>query len=66
MADKGSQDPPRQLGRPRGTGAFDGTPVRVRLPAGLHDALSREALRRGEHLSQIIRERLTQTHPNRA
>lgn len=43
-------------GRPK---EFDGTPVSVRLPASLHDALSREALRRGEDLAVIIRERLS-------
>jgi len=42
-------------GRPR---EFDGPPVSVRLPAPLHDALSREALRRGADLSDVIRERL--------
>jgi hypothetical protein len=38
---------------------FDGPPVSVRLPADLHDALSREALRRDVDLSVVIRERLT-------
>lgn len=47
--------PDRRRGRPR---EFDGTPVSVRLPAGLHDALSREALQRDEDLSDIIREAL--------
>lgn len=46
----------RRGGRPR---QFDGTPVSVRLPATLHDALSREALRRDVELSTVIRERLT-------
>lgn len=45
-------------GRPK---QFDGTPVSVRLPAALHDALSRDALRRGVELSTVIRERLTTT-----
>ena len=45
----------RKGGRPR---EFDGPPVSVRLPAPLHDALSREALRRGADLSDVIRERL--------
>jgi len=39
-------------GRPR---EFDGTPVSVRLPATLHDALSREALRQQRDLSDVIR-----------
>lgn len=42
-------------GRPR---EFDGTPVSVRLPCALHDALIREALQRGDDLSDIIREAL--------
>lgn len=37
---------------------FDGTPVSVRLPAGLHDALSQEAIRRDIDLARVIRERL--------
>ena len=44
-----------KIGRRR---EFDGTPVSVRLPAGLHDALSREAIRRGLALSELIRRRL--------
>lgn len=43
-------------GRPR---EFDGTPVSVRLPSRLHDALTRVALRRGDDLSDVIREGLT-------
>ena len=46
----------RRGGRPR---EFDGPPVSVRLPADLHDALSREALQRRVDLSDVIRERLT-------
>lgn len=42
-------------GRPR---QFDGAQVSVRLPNALHDRLCREAIRRGEPLSDIIRERL--------
>jgi len=42
-------------GRPK---QFDGTPVSVRLPSRLHDALSREAIRRGVDLARVIRERL--------
>ena len=38
---------------------LDGTPVSVRLPAKLHDDLSREALRRGVEMSRVIRERLS-------
>lgn len=45
----------RRGGRPK---EFDGTPVSVRLPAQLHDDLSREALRRDVDLSDVIRERL--------
>ena len=41
-------------GRPR---EFDQT-VSVRLPRQLHDALSREALRRDVDLSDVMRERL--------
>jgi hypothetical protein len=37
---------------------FDGTPVSVRLPSALHDALSREAIRQQRDLSDVIRERL--------
>lgn len=48
----------RKGGRPR---EFDGPPVSVRLPAPLHDDLSREALRRHVDLSDVIRERLAQT-----
>lgn len=43
-------------GRPK---EFDGTPVSVRLPARLHDALSQEALRSGRDLSDVIRRRLS-------
>lgn len=43
-------------GRPK---EFDGPPVSVRLPATLHDALAKEAIRRGEDLSAVIRERLS-------
>lgn len=43
-------------GRPR---EFDGTPVSIRLPRALHDALAREALRRDVELSKVIRERLS-------
>lgn len=43
-------------GRPR---QFDGPPVSVRLPSLLHDALSREALRRQKDLSEVIREKLS-------
>jgi hypothetical protein len=53
-----AQDPTRPLsrgGRPR---EFDDV-VSVRLPATVHDALSREAVRRGVDLSDVIRERLT-------
>jgi hypothetical protein len=42
-------------GRPR---KFDGTPVSVRLPKDLHDALSLDAIRQGEQLSVVIREYL--------
>lgn len=42
-------------GRPR---RFDGTPVSVRLPKALHDALSLEAIQRDKDLSDVIRERL--------
>ena len=42
-------------GRPR---EFDGMPVSVRLPKALHDSLSREALRRDQRLSDVIREKL--------
>lgn len=45
----------KRRGRPR---EFDGTPVSVRLPKELHDALSREALRKDERLSDLIRKRL--------
>ncbi len=34
---------------------FDGTPLHVRLPADLHDAICRMALRRDEAVSQVIR-----------
>jgi hypothetical protein len=45
--------PERRVGgRPR---EFDGPPVSVRLPATLHDDLSREAIRRD---ADVIRERL--------
>jgi predicted HicB family RNase H-like nuclease len=47
----------KRAGRPR---EFDGTPVSVRLPAALHDALSVEAVRRGADLSDVIRQGLTQ------
>jgi hypothetical protein len=50
-----SDQPERRRGRPR---EFDGTPVSVRLPSALHDAMSREAIRRGVDLSDVIRERL--------
>jgi len=59
MADERTSDaagPVRRRGRPL---EFDGTPVSVRLPAALHDDLSREALRRDVDLSQVIRERLS-------
>jgi hypothetical protein len=42
-------------GRPR---EFDGPPVRVRLPASLHDELCVEAIRRDTSVSAVIRERL--------
>jgi hypothetical protein len=45
----------RQRGRPR---EFDGPPVSIRLPATLHDELSREAVQRRVDLSDVIRERL--------
>jgi hypothetical protein len=45
----------RKRGRPR---EFDGT-VSVRLPADLHDDMSREAFRRDIDLSDVIRERLS-------
>lgn len=45
----------KRRGRPR---EFDGTPVSVRLPATLHDEMSREAVRRGKPLADVIRERL--------
>ena len=45
----------RRGGRPR---EFDGPPISVRLPAPLHDDLSREALRRDVDLADVIRERL--------
>jgi hypothetical protein len=48
----------RKGGRPR---EFDGPPVSVRLPAPLHDDLSREAIRRDVDLSDVIRERLART-----
>lgn len=44
----------RAIGRPH---EFDET-VSVRLPKALHNALSREALQRDMHLSDVIRERL--------
>jgi len=50
----------RRPGRPK---EFDGTPVSVRLPKDLHDALSREALRRDERLSDLIRKRLSVPYP---
>ncbi len=34
---------------------FDGPPLHVRLPADLHDAICRMALRRDEAVSEIIR-----------
>jgi len=43
------------IGRPK---EFDGTPVSVRLPAALHDSLSREAIRTDRALSDVIRDRL--------
>lgn len=43
-------------GRPR---EFDGPPVSVRLPARLHDELSRAAVRSGQDLSDVIRARLS-------
>lgn len=43
-------------GRPK---EFDGPPVHVRLPADLHDALCRVAIRRDQELSAVIREGLT-------
>jgi hypothetical protein len=46
----------RRRGRPR---RFDGTPVSVRLPQPLHDALILEAIRRHVDLSDVIRERLS-------
>jgi len=49
-------DDRRKPGRPK---EFDGTPVSVRLPKDLHDALSRESLRRGDDLSDVIRKRLS-------
>jgi hypothetical protein len=45
----------RQRGRPR---EFGELPLHVRVPVALHDALSREAVHRGVHLSEVIRERL--------
>jgi hypothetical protein len=45
----------RRRGRPR---LFDGTPISVRLPRALHDAISLEAIRRGVDLAVVIRERL--------
>lgn len=45
----------RKRGRPR---EFDGTPVSVRLPARLHDELSREAVSSRRDLSDVIRDRL--------
>lgn len=48
------KDEHRKPGRPK---QFDDT-VSVRLPAPLHDEMSREALRRHVELSVVIRERL--------
>ncbi len=42
----------KPIGRPR---EFDGTPVSVRLPATLHDALSRVAIHQQRDLSDVIR-----------
>ena len=50
---------PVKRGRPR---EFDGPPVSVRLPAALHDALSREAIRTSRDLSDVIRDRLEVDH----
>jgi hypothetical protein len=45
----------RKAGRPR---EFDGDPIAVRLPADLHDAISRHALRNDQSVSDVIRKRL--------
>ena len=49
-----AQNPARPVGRPR---EFDVT-VSVRLRAARHDEMSKEALRRGVDLAEVIRERL--------
>jgi hypothetical protein len=51
-----SDEKSRTRGRPR---VFDGTPVSVRLPSAVHDALSVEAVRRGVPMADVIRERLS-------
>lgn len=58
MVGEMAQDTPREVKRPGRPKEFDGTPVSVRLPHVLHDLLSREAIKRGVDLSDVIRERL--------
>jgi len=58
MAFKMASDEVGTVKRPGRPKEFDGTPVSVRLPNVLHDSLSREALKRGVDLSDVIRERL--------